>query len=80
MCKSKDTDVNNLFNTFNVLVLFSSYNTSTIDPRLVFPYSVSLNFSLISKNEECLFNNLALLEDFTTLIVRALYKNIYYEV
>lgn len=36
---------------------------------LLFPFSVSLHFSLINKNKDCLYNNLAILDSYIPILV-----------
>lgn len=58
------------FYTLNEHVLLSSQYLPTKNVRLIYPYSVSLNFSILNKDEDCLFNNLAVLDDYITIFVR----------
>jgi len=54
----------------NEFVVLSSKYICSEKHLLIYPYAVSLNFSIVNKNEDCLFNNLAILDDFITILVR----------
>ncbi|KAL4148461.1 hypothetical protein QTP88_002698 [Uroleucon formosanum] len=53
----------------NEFVILSSKYICSEKHLLVYPYSVSLNFSIVNKNEDCLFNNLAILDDYITILL-----------
>lgn len=65
----KDKTLYSLYYALNENVILASQFTSMY-VELVFPYSVSINFSIINKDDDCLFNNLAVLEDYIAIIVR----------
>lgn len=61
--------MNDIICKFNEhVLLISHYNP--MNELLLFPFSVSLHFSLINKNENCLYNNLAILDSYITTLVR----------
>lgn len=54
----------------NEMVLLSFNYICSQNNLLVYPFCVSLNFSIVNKNDDCLFNNLAILDDYITFVVR----------
>ncbi|CAH1714172.1 unnamed protein product [Aphis gossypii] len=52
----------------NEMVILSFNYICSQNHLLVYPYCVSLNFSIVNKNDDCLFNNLAVLNDYITLL------------
>jgi hypothetical protein len=59
-----------LYYALNEYVVLSSNYMCSQNHLLVYPYCVSLNFSIVNKNNDCLFNNLAILDDYITILVR----------
>lgn len=54
--------------TLNEMVILSFNYICSQNHLLVYPYCVSLNFSIVNKNDDCLFNNLAILDDYITFL------------
>lgn len=73
MFQELDTNTSKIFNSFictlNDYVLHASQNKSS-NVQLIFPYSLSLHFSLISNNEELMKKNLAILDNYLNILVR----------
>lgn len=65
----EDKALNNIHLALNENLLLSTQYTP-INTKLMFPYSVSLHFSILMKNEDCFFNNLAILDNYLTIFVR----------
>ncbi|XP_026810422.1 uncharacterized protein LOC113551991 [Rhopalosiphum maidis] len=57
-----------LYYALNEYVVLSSNYMCSQNHLLVYPYCVSLNFSIVNKNNDCLFNNLAILDDYITIL------------
>ncbi|VVC32677.1 Hypothetical protein CINCED_3A006375 [Cinara cedri] len=70
----EDEILNNLLWTLNENVVLSTQYTTT-NPLLIFPYSVSLHFSIKMKNEDCLFNNLCILDNYLNIAYKMLNEN-----
>lgn len=77
MCITDDQTLYNLLCTFNEHIVLLSYKYECIPKDLILAYSVSLAFSLLYKNEDCLFNNLAILDKYISIVV-SLYLLFYF--
>jgi len=64
-----DESVDSLFYALNESVILASQHIP-INHVLFFPYCVMLNRSFETKNEDCIVNNLSVLDDYLTIIVR----------
>ncbi|XP_016661281.1 uncharacterized protein LOC103309871 [Acyrthosiphon pisum] len=67
-CLTTNTFLNEFHYAQNEFVILSSKYICSEKHLLVYPYAVSLNFSIVNKNEDCLFNNLAILDDYITIL------------
>lgn len=65
----EDITIANILWKLNENVLLSAHFTST-NALLMFPYSVSLKYSIVMKNENHLFNNLTVFGDYLSILVR----------
>ncbi|XP_025200961.1 LOW QUALITY PROTEIN: uncharacterized protein LOC112598649 [Melanaphis sacchari] len=57
-----------IYNDLNEYVILSSNYMCSQNHLLIYPYCISLNFSIINQKDDCLFNNLAVLDDYITIL------------
>lgn len=66
----EDENLNKIFFTLNEQVIYLFHEDNSLGSQLIFPYSVSLKFSMLNINEDYLIHNVAVFKDFLTIIVR----------
>ncbi|XP_050533624.1 uncharacterized protein LOC126901279 [Daktulosphaira vitifoliae] len=62
----KDKNVNALLQKLNESIIFNSNESLTC--QLILPYSLSLHFSITTKNEDFIYNNFAVLEKYIDIL------------
>ncbi|XP_050436025.1 uncharacterized protein LOC126842867 [Adelges cooleyi] len=62
-----DPIINTLLYTLNEKTIHVTQQ-STANNQLILPYSLSLHFSILTNNEECLYNNLGVLDNYLSIL------------